>query len=583
MANEPQINRIIAKQMETFCQSYGVPDDTPLPTKFEHFANYLTFLNVCPTAYDCDRNAYKKVHTGKGGDDAIDGILITIEDTPVFTLEAAKDFINSRRNKPFNVEFIFTQAKTSTKFESGEMLKTGRGVKDFFSPNYTATGKIRKFQEIAEYIFDKCNLFKENPTCTIFYVTTGNWTEDPHLVRLKNDTENDLKRLNLFSDVKFSPIDGAKVQTYYKLLTYSITKTLPIERYLNFPEIPGIIESYIGYVKGSDFIELITLEDGKLNKSIFYENVRAFLGENNVNKNIAETLENTENCRRFVILNNGITIVARETSHTGDKFTLRDYQIVNGCQTSHVLFDHRDKLANVMIPVKLIASDNQKVINMIIQSTNNQTQVDTDAFESIKDIHKHIQNYYDSFSLPDRLYYERRKREYDKINNAKPRAQVFTIPQQLMCHAAMFLDQPHLAERLYYGNLLRRNSDCVFQKDDNPIVYYTSARTQYKVEKWLSRAAKNVGFKNVKRFIYPILSLIRHHYQGVGKTTPRLNSKAIVKFCDDILADIEDETKMTKLMNDIINELFTYAKNASDSKGNINIERLAAEIANAYK
>jgi hypothetical protein len=38
-------------------------------------------------------------------------------------------------------------------------------------------------------------------------------------------------------------------------------------------------------------------------------------------------------------------------THTGSKFVIEDFQIVNGCQTSHVLFDNRDKLdESVLVP-----------------------------------------------------------------------------------------------------------------------------------------------------------------------------------------------------------------------------------------
>ncbi|WP_446719262.1 AIPR family protein, partial [Herbaspirillum sp. C7C2] len=39
----------------------------------------------------------------------------------------------------------------------------------------------------------------------------------------------------------------------------------------------------------------------------------------------------------FCVLNNRVTIVATSLTPAGNHFTLRDYQIVNGCQTSNVL------------------------------------------------------------------------------------------------------------------------------------------------------------------------------------------------------------------------------------------------------
>lgn len=314
-----------------------------------------------------------------------------------------------------------------------------------------------------------------------------------------------------------------------------------------YPDIEGVTESYVGLVEGKNFIELITL-DGRLNKSVFYENVRAFLGDNYVNKEIAETINNNESRNLFPILNNGVTIVARAMNFVGNNLTIQDFQIVNGCQTSNILYESRDLLEGMMIPVKIIASENQDIINMIIRSTNRQTPVPTEAFESIKDIHKKIQSYYDTYNYPDRIYYERRTREYDKNNrdNSIKSDQIFTIPMQLMCHVAMFLDAPHLSEREYYGKILNTYSKVVFQDEDNPIVYYTSARTLYKVEKWIHRQRPEIK-KIIKKYRFHYLMVIRRLIaKDNGKL--RLNSHVAVNLCQRILAEIEDDQKFASLI-----------------------------------
>ena len=74
--------------------------------------------------------------------------------------------------------------------------------------------------------------------------------------------------------------------------------------------------------------------------NVFEDNVRDFQGDNNdVNGGIASTLNNDDS-EIFSVLNNGVTIVASSISPTGDQFTINDYQIVNGCQTSNVLYQY---------------------------------------------------------------------------------------------------------------------------------------------------------------------------------------------------------------------------------------------------
>lgn len=64
-------------------------------------------------------------------------------------------------------------------------------------------------------------------------------------------------------------------------------------------------------------------------------------------------------------MNNGITIVADSINITGDKATITNYQIVNGCQTSHVIFDNEDVegIDDLMLPIRLIATINEDLKN----------------------------------------------------------------------------------------------------------------------------------------------------------------------------------------------------------------------------
>jgi hypothetical protein len=108
-----------------------------------------------------------------------------------------------------------------------------------------------------------------------------------------------------------------------------------------FPKAPGIEEGYVVTVKAKDFIEqvLIDKNDG-LRQRIFEENVRDFIGsESQVNSEIADTLKDGLKQKRFGILNNGITIISPDVKVAGLDIYLRDFQIVNGCQTSNVLFE----------------------------------------------------------------------------------------------------------------------------------------------------------------------------------------------------------------------------------------------------
>jgi hypothetical protein len=120
------------------------------------------------------------------------------------------------------------------------------------------------------------------------------------------------------------------------------------------PEIAGVTQAYIGLLPASQFISILRDEDGEITKSIFYDNVHDWQDYNPVNTEIRATLASPAKAG-FALMNNSITIIAKSLQTTGDKFNMEDFQIVNGCQTSHVLFDQRDQLDDsVKIPLRLI-------------------------------------------------------------------------------------------------------------------------------------------------------------------------------------------------------------------------------------
>ena len=157
------------------------------------------------------------------------------------------------------------------------------------------------------------------------------------------------------------------------------------------PDIPGVKEAYVGVVPAEEFLRLIVDDAGNIRKSLFYDNIRDFQDYNDVNAEIRETLKAESGRMRFAVLNNGVTVVARRLQTTGNKFGVTDYQIVNGCQTSHVLFDQKEELGEAtQIPLKVIATEDEEIINSVITSTNRQTQVTTEDLYALGDFRKTI-------------------------------------------------------------------------------------------------------------------------------------------------------------------------------------------------
>ncbi|MDA0089181.1 AIPR family protein [Brachyspira hyodysenteriae] len=206
-----------------------------------------------------------------------------------------------------------------------------------------------------------------------------------------------------------------------------------------------------------EFFNLVCDND-RIIKSIFYDNVRDYQGDTIVNKEIANTMLNENESKYFGLYHNGVTIVAKTLKKTGENITLENFQIVNGCQTSHIIAKNFNKVKNgvdkMFIPVKLIATENNDIINSVIKATNRHNEVKTEAFESLKDFHKELEEFYNSKNQESNMpiYYERRSKQYiynDKIE----RFSIVTLSQQIRTYLSMFEEIPQSVHR-YYGELL---------------------------------------------------------------------------------------------------------------------------------
>ena len=438
------------------------------------------------------------------------------------------------------------------------MLKMGNGIRDFFRKRVdelVANDEILRYKELVDYVFDHSINFKENPSCHAFYVTTGKWTNDANLKNVVDSNEEQLRNLNYFDDVRFIPIDALRLTSVYKEIRSSVTRQIVIAKNVAFPpDISGVEQAYLGLVRFDEYMKLVCDEDGMLQYGLFYDNVRSYLGENPVNSEIMGTLSNPAKQVQFPILNNGITIVAKQLKSSGDKFTLTDFQIVNGCQTTNVLYRCREHIkSDMMIPVKIVNTEQPDLINDVIRSTNRQTQVLDEAFEALKDFHKQLQDYYNTYTGADRIYYERRSHEYVGEDSEVKRSNITSIPSQLYSVMSMFFNEPHSVHR-YYGELLRSNASRVFQTDHKLIMYYTSAWTLHRIEEGIREGQIDSKWR---KYRYHLLLLIQTYLRLLKrmKEPVRPNSKDMEFLCKSILDTVNDNVKLGAVLRFLVTVL----------------------------
>jgi hypothetical protein len=514
---------------------------------FEKFSNYcLIYKEYKNTQFELD-----DISTGKS--QGIDGIGVIVNGELVNEIDEIEDLVET--NRYLEASFIFIQSKTSTKFEGSEIGNFIFSIKDFFSSIPSIRNEdIDHFLEIKTAIYDKSpNMSKGKPICKIYYVTTGEWNESNNLRPVIEQGRSELKATNYFKEVYFEPCGASLIQEYYRKTKEIVQTTFNFKDKITLPDIEGISESYLGIIPFNEFKKIIIDDSGNI-RNIFYDNVRDYLGSNPINTKINSTFTNKK-FDLFCILNNGVTVVADRLVTAGNKFTISDFQIVNGCQTSHVIYNNRDLegIEDTNIPLRLIVvSGNEDTKNSITIATNSQTEVAEEQLQALSTFQKNLEEFYKSFEGSTRLFYERRKNQYNNTGESKTR--IITIGTQIKAFTSMFQNLPYLSAG-YFGSILKKSKDKIFEKDHQNLPYYTSAYAYYKL--WTIFHAGNLDRK-YKKAKYHMLMLFKLLILETD-VLPPFNSKKINETCNKIIAVLNDPSKSLDYFKEtikIIDEIF---------------------------
>jgi hypothetical protein len=508
--------------------------------RFERFAAFITVRSQYSETFAPD-----DITVGSGGDLGIDAIAIVVNGSLVTDVDSFADLMSDAVDY-LDVSFVFVQAERSPSFDGQKLLNFVSGVKEFFDveTKEPRNEDILNFVEIMKAIYARSSKFKRgNPNCRLFYVTTGKWLNDASIGSKISKSVTELRKLEIFRDVDIVPIGASEIQKLYGLSKNSIAREFIFQFRQDIPEIPGVKEAFVGFISAKDFLPIVCNESGEMVRSIFYDNVRDFQGYGTVNTEIKRTLL-SDRKQRFILMNNGITIIARNLTHTGSKFHVEDFQIVNGCQTTHVLYDQRDDLSDdVLVPLRLICTQDEDVIQDVIQATTKQTEIRNEQFFAVTEFARQLEVFFKgSANESHRLFYERRSRQYDRLSIEKTR--ISTQVNVIRSFAAVFMCEPHSTSRSYKSLSDRIGKD-IFAQGHKCDPYYTGALALYRLE-YLFR---NKGF-DPKYKIARFQLLLAARLLSCDQNSPPLNSTKIVSYCAKLNEIMFDPDKADALFRD---------------------------------
>lgn len=161
-----------------------------------------------------------------------------------------------------------------------------------------------------------------------------------------------------------------------------------------------------------DCVKIPGIKDG----SLFRKNVRQSLGSSNkVNKGIARTIKN--NAGDFFFLHNGITAICSQTSVHNRILSVKELNVVNGCQSLSTIFSCSElakKADNAYILFRFYEISDAERADSISTSTNSQSAVKARDLRSNDKAVLAMKKAYEQF-YPDGYFVTKRGEKVDSV------------------------------------------------------------------------------------------------------------------------------------------------------------------------
>jgi hypothetical protein len=476
----------------------------------------------------------------QGDEFGLDGVAIVVQGELCVDSDDVAALLSV--GKSHEVEFNLFQAKTSEKLNYGDMSKFFDAAYAFFDDD--ADGETDQLEDLIaakDAVYEAA--LKRNPTLRLFYVATGAGEVSPQIAKLVEATKARFGELNIFEAVEISVVGAKELQEGYRSATNSISAKIEINKPITLPEHPSVKQAFLGYVGASELVQLVSLPtpvgaERRVNKAVFYDNIRDFNPKSEINVGILNEIKSGAQTS-FVFKNNGVTVVAKEVSRKGDVFELQDFQIVNGCQTSNILFLAGDSVAGIHVPFRLVESADPEFVATIIVGTNKQNEVKDDQFWALTPFMKDLEEYCRAQPGDGRIFVERRENQYRA--EAVERTRICRPSDLVKAIAAMFLFKPHRSARDYRG-VRQEFASKLFQKTHSVIPYHAAAFAAYRADWAVRNKRVQAGWGIYKYYVLAAAG----HLATQGKDVFSMSKKDMEKACAAINATFADESKLVE-------------------------------------
>ncbi|HKF49027.1 MAG TPA: AIPR family protein [Terracidiphilus sp.] len=475
---------------------------------------------------------------GGGNDGGIDSSYLFVNGRYLNGKLGISDFDAYKKN--VELDWVLIQAKRESSFREDTLPKIKQTLSDAFDPSIDVkTLKITYKTEVIEAI-ERFRVARRALQASgvqinihVYYVCKG----DTQKVDVKIGKAQKESLIGMVEATIPGNKACAVVFIGARELADLASKVPPTKRELAYSQVLLIKGGgYIAVVALDDYYRFIT-ENGDLLRYLFESNVRDYLEDADVNKDIRESLQ-TPTAEDFWMLNNGITVLAESIQPGTDSLVVEDPQIVNGLQTSEEIFNYCQTSPNPdhlkrRVVVRIVTSTSPDSQDRIIKATNRQSGITAAQLHATEQVHRDIEKMFPASGL----FYDRRLK-YWKYKD-KPRDQVISIQALSQCLMAIYQQRPDTA-RARPGDVFTKKNVALYGKLFDPATninfYVTCAHIQRLVDQHLKAKKLERALANdIKFYVSMIVSV-----KATGKTNPSSDDLAKLNLSSITSAAIEE-------------------------------------------
>ncbi|WP_336524484.1 AIPR family protein [Helicobacter japonicus] len=404
----------IVKQAREFCSSLFSEMELSESQEFEIFS---TAMLATTLANKVDNEILKDTWLNDNIS-GIDGFFIII-DNALYSINNYSTILEN--NEDFKeVKFCFIEAKNSSHVDYKSILSFYNTLEKIFK-SQCEEELLTTIMQCINDLYEKSKKQKNIPCLKInFYFCTQK--TETKISDLRESWEKEIKKSE--EDIKeFMEIETNLIGSEFLRKIYEVNKTEQTSISIPKNNLTCISDKcFIGYVNALSILKAISIEHDNikvLNNNVFEDNIRLFLGDTSINKNIQETVQHRS--ENFHLYNNCLTLVNAKSENGMKDYIFHSIRIINGCQTINSLFEvyknskSNETLENIILPIKIIEAIDEDEIEFIATSANRQNQIDTYQLLSNREFFKELEKYFCKNTINNKtIFYKRRMGQESK-------------------------------------------------------------------------------------------------------------------------------------------------------------------------